>query len=173
MTPITLYFVTIFSAPQHPMKVTELPSSLPLSAEAKAGATETILDVERAWNTHDMGLYATFIDENCQWVNVVGMWWNGKEQVVRAHAAFHQSIFKNVSFTGQEASLRSLGPDLVQAVYTMKMGEYSTPDGKKIPSAMNRQTLVLKRNGKKWLILSGQNTVIDSIAAQLDPGKGE
>jgi len=32
MTPIALYFVTIFTAPQHPMKVTELPSSLPLSA---------------------------------------------------------------------------------------------------------------------------------------------
>jgi hypothetical protein len=172
MTPVALYFITILSSYQSTMKVTELPSSLPLTADAKAGATETILAVERAWNTHDMDLYATLIDEHCQWVNVVGMWWNGKSQVVRAHAAFHQSIFKNVSFTGQEASLRALGPDLVQAVYTMKMGEYSTPDGKKIPSQLNRQTLVLKRHGGKWLILSGQNTVIDSIAAQFDPGRG-
>jgi uncharacterized protein (TIGR02246 family) len=51
--------------------------------------------MQDAWNRHDMKAFVSCMSDDVEWVNVVGMWWKGKDQVYRAHEAFHQTIFKN------------------------------------------------------------------------------
>jgi len=56
-------------------------------------------------------------------------------------------------------------------IWTSSIDGFTTPDGQKVPPADNCGSgLMVKRDGK-WLIRSFQNTPIDPIAAQHDPGK--
>src|SRR5579875_2667647 len=51
--------------------------------------------MQEGWNTHDMRKFVSYMTEDVEWVNIVGMWWRGKAEVYKAHEAFHQTIFKN------------------------------------------------------------------------------
>lgn len=143
-----------------------------VSKSAEAGVIKTIELMEKSWNTHDMGLYATLLTDDCQWVNVVGMHWNGKASVVKAHVAFHKTIFKDVDYVTESACIRELAPNVAIAVLTVRMQAYTTPDGHKVPEGQTRLTLTVRETKGAWLIAQAQNTPIDKIAVQFDPGKG-
>lgn len=143
-----------------------------VSKSAEAGIVTTIETLEKSWNTHDMDLYAKLLTDDCQWVNVVGMHWNGKASVVKAHVAFHKTMFKDVEYTTETVCIRELAPKLAIAVLTVRMQEYKTPDGHKVPEGQTRLTITLRESKGAWLIAQAQNTPIDKIAAQFDPGKG-
>ncbi len=155
---------------QQTMKVTlSNPESSSLKAD-EAGVVETIKAVDHAWNTHNMDAFAELLTEDCQWVNVVGMWWNGKDSIKRAHQAFHSTFFKNVSLRTDEARLREIAPHVVAAILDTHLGAYTTPSGHQTPEGEYRMTMILKEEGGRWLIVSAQNTPIDAIAARFDPG---
>ena len=143
-----------------------------VSKSAEAGIVQTIELMEKSWNTHDMDLYAKLLTDDCQWVNVVGMHWNGKPSVVKAHVAFHKSIFKDVEYVTESACIREIAPKVAIAVLTVRMEGYTTPDGQKIPEGQTRLTLTVRETKGSWLIAQAQNTPIDKIASQFDPGKG-
>lgn len=172
MTPIALALIIHSSFQHKPMKVSVTLSSPAIPTPVQESVVQTVNTLEKAWNSHDMDLYGTVLADDIQWVNVVGMWWVGKEAVLRAHRAFHGSIFKNVSFFNEELSLRLIAPNVVNAVLTTQMGAYVTPDQKQVPASKNRLTLTLVPKGDRWVIAAAQNTVVDAIAAQFDPGKG-
>ncbi len=146
----------------------------PVRAQApQASDTSRVRDVVAAygaaWNAHDMdALAATFADD-AHWVNIVGMWWRGKAAVVAAHAAYHDTMFRDVPFTPGAVDVREVAPGVAVAVATMRMGAFTTPDGHPVPAADNRLTLVLAHREGQWLIVSGQNTVVDPVAAAFDP----
>lgn len=156
---------------QKPMTVNYAPAESKFSAELESAVLRPIIGLETAWNTHDMDAYAEVLTEDCQWVNVVGMFWNGKPSVKKAHAAFHHSIFKDVSYHNDSATLRRIAPTIVIAIVQTRMGAYTTPDGHKVPEGTSRLTMLLREEKGKWLVCSAQNTTVDPIAAQFDPGK--
>jgi uncharacterized protein (TIGR02246 family) len=143
-----------------------------ISKAAEAGVVKTIETLERSWNTHDMDLYAKLLTDDCQWVNVVGMHWNGKQSVVKAHVAFHKTMFKDVDYATESACMRELAPKVVVAVLTVRMEAYTTPDGQKVPEGQTRLTITLREIKGTWLIAQAQNTPIDKLANQFDPGRG-
>jgi len=156
---------------QSKMEISYPVLALKPTASAEAGALKVIQGLETTWNTHDMVTYADLIADECQWVNVVGMWWQGKDEVVRAHAAFHKSLFKSVNQYNEAASLRQIAPGVVLAVVRVRMESYTTPDGKVIPEGRTRLTYVIVQHGEKWQVASAQNTPIDPVAQQFDPIK--
>jgi uncharacterized protein (TIGR02246 family) len=52
-------------------------------------------EFERAWNTHDMNILGSITTEDVDFVNVAGLHWKGKTQVVKEHADRHKVRFKN------------------------------------------------------------------------------
>ena len=156
---------------QTKMKISYAPNQANLSAELQTAICKPIEGIERAWNTHDMDAYASFLTEDCRWVNVVGMFWNGKPSVVKAHAAFHATMFKDVSYVNEEANLSIIAPNVATAIVTIKMGAYKTPDGHAVPPRQTRLTIVVVERAGRWLIASAQNTPIDAEAAKFDPGQ--
>lgn len=156
---------------QTPMQVTYAPTQHSFTKAVEDGVLKTVKGMEDTWNQHDMKGYADLLTEDCQWVNVVGMFWNGKPAVVKAHTAFHQTIFKNVSYFVEEANLREIAPHTVATVLRLRMQEYTTPDGKKVPEHQTHLSLILVDKQGKWLISFAQNTPIDVNAARFDPGK--
>lgn len=140
-----------------------------VKATSVEGISATLANLEKAWNTQDIELYGNQLDEECHWVNVVGMWWRGKPNVVKAHAIFFDLMFKGVRQDFKEVDLRGLTDNVAVAICTVKLDAYKTPDGRTFPASLNRLTMTMVGKNDRWLIASVQNTIVDPKAAPFNP----
>src|SRR3984885_6541135 len=87
-------------------------SAVPAADEA---AIRAILDRQTdAWNRHDMDAFVADMMTDVDWVNVVGMHWEGGETVRRAHAVLHKGMFANSRLLPPEITmLREIAPNIV------------------------------------------------------------
>jgi len=75
-------------------------------------AEALVAEVEAAWNSHDMARFAACFATDADFVNVVGAWWRGREEIEEKHAASHADMFKNSTMQVQLASVKEVGPDI-------------------------------------------------------------
>ena len=142
-----------------------------LSKEDDQAVRKIVAGVEDAWNTHDMKALATLFRDDAEWVNVVGMHWRGRDEIMVAHTAFHQTIFKNHRYHTDAVETRSVAPGVAVAVVTETFDSFTTPDGQVRPKARDRLTYVLVKGPEGWKIAQGHNVVVDEDAAKHDPVK--
>lgn len=144
-------------------------TSTNLPKTAVDGIATTLTNLEKAWNTQDIDLYGKQLDEQCNWVNVVGMRWRGKQNVVKAHAVYFEIMFKGVPQAFQTVEIRGFTDTVAVAICTLKMAAYKTPDGRSMPANLNRMTLTMVLKGDRWLIGSAQNAIVDPMAMPFNP----
>ena len=106
---------------------------------------------------------------DAQFINVVGMHWRGRADIIAAHAAFHATIFKDVGMKTDAIALRPLGPDTAIAVVTQTQDTFTTPSGEVVKKHQNKLSYVFTKTGGDWRIAHGQNVRIDAEATQHDP----
>jgi uncharacterized protein (TIGR02246 family) len=128
--------------------------------------------MQAAWNHHDMKAFVSYMTEDVEWVNVVGMWWRGKAQVFKAHDAMHKGMFKDRDLLDAETTeLRRIAPGVVLVTQVIPTDGYTTPDGQVVPPNRNVLTEVFVHQDGRWLVAQGHNTVIEERAQAHDPGK--
>ena len=130
---------------------------------------ETVHSLEETWNRHDMKAYSALLTQDADWINIVGMWWQGKDDVYKAHEAFHKTIFRNHSLHIDQVSVRKITTDVAVAICTMSVDAFTTPSGQVRPKSQDRLSVVLRKAGKRWLICHAHNTVLDAEAASHNP----
>lgn len=140
-----------------------------LSKEDDAAIRKVITGIEEAWNAHDMKAYGKLFREDTDWINIVGMHWRGRDAVMAAHTAFHETTFKDNRMKIDEIEIRSLGNDFAIAVATMTHDAFRAPDGRTFPKSQNRCTHVLAKGPEGWKIVHGHNVQVDAEAAKHDP----
>ncbi len=140
-----------------------------LSNEDDAAIRKVIAGIEEAWNAHDMKAYGKLFREDADWINIVGMHWRGRDAVMAAHIAFHETNFKDNRMKIDAIETRSLGNDFAIAVATMTHDAFRAPDGRTFPKAQNRCTHVLAKGLDGWKIVHGHNVQVDAEAAKHDP----
>jgi len=128
------------------------------------------------WNTHDFKNMDTYMTADVEWVNIVGMWWKGRAEVKAAHQGNFGAFFKGVPFVQKSLNTRFLTKDVAVATLICSVGEFFPPDGidhgnNRMPAGDDILTLVFVKKDGKWLIASGQNTVVDARAANNNPAK--
>lgn len=128
------------------------------------------------WNTHEFKNMDSYTTEDVEWVNIVGMWWQGRAEVKAAHQGIFDRMFKNVPFIQKSLKTRFLTKDVAVATLISSVGEFFPPDGidhgnNKMPATDDILTLVFVKKNGKWLLASGQNTVVDARAANNNPSK--
>lgn len=128
--------------------------------------------MDDAWNRHDMAAFVSYAAEDVQWVNIVGMWWKGKQQVYDALNAFHKTMFKDrLVHEPQGTQLRMIAPNCVVATFIQTIDGFTTPSGQVQSAGRSVLTEVfVKRNGR-WLLVQAQNTTIDEEALRFNPVK--
>jgi uncharacterized protein (TIGR02246 family) len=125
-----------------------------------------------AWNHHDMKAFVSYMTDDVEWVNVVGMWWRGKAQVYQAHEAFHQTIFKNRDLHEPErVELRRIGPETVVVTSVQAADGFTSPNGHVNPPGRNVLTQVFVHRDGRWLVAEGHNTTIVEEAQASNPVK--
>jgi uncharacterized protein (TIGR02246 family) len=141
----------------------------PLPAADDAAVRKVLADYDVAWNTHNMKMLEQIIREDAQFINVVGMHWRGRADIIAAHAAFHATFFKDVGMKTDEIDLRPLGADVVIAVVTQTQDTFTPPSGGVVQKHQNKLSYVFTKAGGEWRIAHGQNVRIDAEAAKHNP----
>ena len=114
-----------------------------------------------AWNAHNMDALAQLFAVDADFVNVVGIWWHGRDEIRQAHEQTHQTIFKASTLVIDSATARFLSPDIAVVHTIWTLTGHMTPEGLPGPPRHGILSFLVKRQGKGWLIQSAQNT--DSV----------
>ncbi len=141
---------------------------------ADAAAIQTVLNhLSDAWNVHDMDAFVAETTPDVDWINVVGMHWQGRAAVRKAHIAFHKGMFaKSTLMPPEITEMRELAPGVVLVVYISKIeGVGPTPGGAPYPGDGAIMTAVMVKTPEGWRIAHAHNTNINAMAVAHDPAR--
>ena len=133
------------------------------SVSAQPSADEQLirglaLQFEQAWNTHDMSKLGAITTEDVDFVNVAGLHWKGRAQVVKEHADRHQVRFKNSVWTTERVAVQFLSPDVALVHIDWQTRGDLDFDLKPWPPRTGIFSWLVVKNAGRWQIRSVQNT---------------
>ena len=127
-----------------------------------------------SWNHHNYDDLKNYTTKNTDWVNVVGMWWKGRDESQYAHQTYHNTIFKTAVCKKTSVAIKFVTKDVVVAHVMWHFSDphpTPLPDGKQPgPTDSIAQVVYVKQQGK-WLMTAAENVVIDKGAEPFDPVK--
>lgn len=131
---------------------------MPLSNEA--AVTAVVQEFAACWNAHDMSAFGALFAPDADFVNVVGMRWQGRAAIQAAHEASHASMFRSSQLTIENTDVRFLGPSVAVTRSQWTLVGHTSPDGRALPQRRGYLTHVLVEREGRWLIVVSQNTDI-------------
>ena len=163
------------------MGLVALLSTTSLSAIGSDTSDETavralVMAFPAAWNHHDMKALGDLFTEDADLINVVGMHWRGKTNILKALTAFHRAMFAQEQIHFGDILIRFITPDVAVAVATQtSSGEITWRDGRKqqVDSTGSQlDTFVAVKRDGVWKITHNQNTILDQKAQPDNPVNG-
>lgn len=142
-----------------------------LSEEDDKAIRKVVAGFEETWNAHDMKAMGKLFREGAEFINIVGMHWHGRDEIMAAHTAFHETIFKTRQMKTDSVETRPLGTGCALAVAAITMDGFTTPSGQVMPKGQCRETFVLVKGADGWKVAHGHNVTIDADAGKHDPAK--
>ena len=119
-----------------------------------------------SWNQHDMKAFSELFATDAEFVNVVGLWWKGREEIKAVHEVTHQTLFKNSRLTIAEVFTRFPVPKIAIVRCRWNLEGHVTPDGAPLPERNGILLNVLLQDKNTWLIIDSQNTdIIEGVAS--------
>jgi len=136
-----------------------------------AGSKESVEKVVRTfadcWNRHDMEAFAQLFTQDAEFVNVVGLWWKGREEIKQAHIATHTTMFKNSHLAITNIDVRFLKPDVAIARSRWELTGHVGPSGEPLPQRKGILMNLIVRTNDKWMIIDSQNTdIIEGVLSR-------
>lgn len=123
-----------------------------------------------SWNKHDFSDMQNYIDKDCDFVNIVGMHWKGREDIQYATQSMHEAHFKDVPLEKRSVSVRFVKPDLaITHVLMHPLKTFVTPDGTTLGKDDALATFVFVKKGAVWLVVAVENVVVDEKAKPFNP----
>lgn len=148
---------------------------LPLIGFAQNSAAETkavnqkVDELIASWNNHDYSDMINYSTEDCDWVNVKGMWWKGRKEVEYAHQVYHQTIFKTVVLKKNSTTIRLITKDVAIVHLSWRTGAFTTPSGNQMPEGDDLATLVYVKKSGKWLLTAAENVNVIEASQKSNP----
>src|SRR5438477_12680723 len=85
------------------------------------------------WNQHDMEAFAQLFANDAEFVNVVGLWWKGREEIKRAHLATHATMFKKSRLEIGDVAIRFITSEVAIARSRWALSGHASPSGEMLP----------------------------------------
>jgi uncharacterized protein (TIGR02246 family) len=142
-----------------------------MATEALASKAEkTLNDWVDAWNREDLDAMFALFTPDAHWVNIVGMHWQGRDAVEKAHRAYFEIMFRGVKqrLLATE-SLTPLPGGGAVVVARLAVDAFRQPNGVLKPPSEDRLTLVMVPRGEELAIVHGANVAVVAEAQQHDP----
>lgn len=114
-----------------------------------------------AWSAANAdGIAALFVPD-ADFVNVVGIWWNTREQIREGHAYGFKHMFPHSTMTLNKVSSRTLGEDHAVVHAAWSMSGQITPTGQPAGTRRGIFSFVMARQSAgNWLAVSAHNADI-------------
>lgn len=141
-----------------------------LDPELAAEVAELLRHHVDCWNRDDLDAMFARFTPDAHWVNIVGMHWQGRHAVERAHRALFDLMFKGVD--QRLEAIESIVPiDGGGAIVVARLSidGFTQPDGVFKPASEDRMTLVLVPGEAGLMIKHGANVGIVAEAQRHDP----
>ncbi|MEM9795968.1 MAG: SgcJ/EcaC family oxidoreductase [Pseudomonadota bacterium] len=120
-----------------------------------------------AWMARDGDALAALFAEDADFVNVVGIWWEDRAAIAKAHSYALESFFADTRLVAGRIKRRDLG-DVTILHARMSLSGQRAPDGTEAGSRTTILTFVLQRRPEGWTCVSAQNTdVVPGAETQL------
>jgi uncharacterized protein (TIGR02246 family) len=113
---------------------------------------------ERAWNTHDMNVLGLIATEDIDFVNVAGLHWKGRAEVVREHADRHKVRFRNSVWRTERVTVRFVAPEVALVHVEWETRGDLDFDLKPWPPRKGIFSWLVVKHEGSWRIRSAQNT---------------
>lgn len=128
--------------------------------ESKALVPEDVptLFVE-AWNARPADRLASLFEEDADFVNVVGIWWQNREDIFKAHDYGLNVIFNESKLTAGKVKVKPTGADHAIVHARMRLSG-QTDHGEKAGVRQTMFIFVLRKLREHWLCIAAQNTDI-------------
>ena len=114
----------------------------------------------KAWMARDGYAIADLFTEDADFVNVVGIWWENKRAIGKAHDYALKSFFSETRLTSGQIKTRRLGTNHAVVHARFRLSGQRSPEG---GTAGDRTTIlifVLERHPMGWRAVAAQNTDI-------------
>jgi uncharacterized protein (TIGR02246 family) len=131
----------------------------PLS-EPIAEVIQVVQAFADCWNRHDIDGFAQLFAQDAEFVNVVGLWWKGRDEIRKAHQFTHATMFKNSRLTIEAVFVRFPVEEIAIARARWLLEGHVSPEGTALPLRDGILLNVLSRGPAGWLIIDSQNTDI-------------
>ncbi len=129
-----------------------------------------------AWNARDAKALAFLFAEDADFVNVVGLWWNNRKDIERAHAYGLSRIFSESTLTAGRIKIRQVGDKAAIVHARWRLTGQTDNTGKQLDERRTVMLFVAHSTADGWQVLAAQNTDIvpgkETFAAKdgkLDP----
>ncbi len=129
--------------------------------------------IAAAWNAGDAARFAALFAEDADFVNVVGLWWEKRRAIEKAHAYGFERIFTDARMTVERVKTRRLVPAACVVHFRWAMAGQTAPDGSPAGERRGIMSLVAERDVDGWRIVSAQNTdIIEGVDTHVVSGDG-
>jgi len=139
----------------------------------EAALRKLVADQTEAWNRSDAAAWSKDFAPDAAFINIVGTVFNGREEIAKRHAFVFDTLFKG---SRSEVTVTRLAfiDNAVAVVDTEHVvtGYAGLPPGVQAtePGVLKtRMRLVMKKTGKAWRIVAGQNTDVKPAPAKAPP----
>ena len=131
----------------------------PASSTAQAVGPDALVGgFVRAWNSHDMKALGDLFTDDADFVNVVGMWWKGRDEIQARHAESHTTSFKTTTLVATGTAVRFPAADVGVIHFTWELTGEVDRDGKSAGPRRGIMQIVAARREDGWRIVAAQNT---------------
>ena len=112
-----------------------------------------------AWNDNDADAIANLFVPDADFVNVVALWWDNKDDIRRAHARGFEVMFTGSQMQLEKTKTRLLGKKTAVVHALWRMWGQKDPRGNKVGQRRGVFTFVVVRDDALgWRAVSAQNT---------------
>jgi uncharacterized protein (TIGR02246 family) len=141
------------------------------SADDKREVLAVVYGLETAWAKRDMASFRALLTEDCDWVNIVGMHWHGRDEVTDMHHVLLEGRYKGVNVHTLSHEESEIAPGVALVVLKSQLDDFTTPEGQVVKGLQNMGLMVLVKREGKWLIRASENSSVDPRASMKPPVK--
>jgi uncharacterized protein (TIGR02246 family) len=120
---------------------------------------EAALELQKAWNRHDMAAFGSLFCEDATFVNRFGYYVRGVQEIIALHVPIHETIYSDSTMENEVIATISLGDGaaVVHCWSRLTVGKAHPAGSHAIDTVI---LAVLRRESNGWLVQSLENVTL-------------
>lgn len=126
----------------------------------------------QAWMARDGAAIGALFADDADFVNVVGIWWEDRAAIAKAHGYALKSFFRQTRLVPGKVKVRQLDGGTAVVHCRFHLSGQAAPDGRTADPRSTVLIFVLEHREDGWIAVAAQNTdIVPGAETQLNTGQ--